>query len=291
MTYHLLHIFLKLLSLLPWCILYALSDVFFYLLYYLVRYRRKIVRKNIIESFPEKDFSEIERIEKHFYRFFSDMILESCKMLTISSMEISQRMKFRNVEEVNTMLRKGRSIAIYLGHYGNWEWVSSMPLCLEKDMMAAQIYRKLSNKNVDRLMLKIRSRMGATCVEMRKTARFVNEIIGKREVCIIGFIADQAPKKRDTHHLLQFLNHKTPVQTGTEKVIKYYGFCAYFLDVRRIKRGCYEAEFIKMHEAPQALPDFELTDLYFKFLEKMIQRQPELYLWTHNRFRNAEKLI
>ncbi len=290
MTYHLLHFLLRFLSHIPFCVLYPLSDAMFYILYYVIGYRRKIVRKNLTESFPEKSLTEIKHIEKKFYHFFMDMILESGKMTTISPEEISKRMKFNNAEDINALLRQGKSISIYLGHFGNWEWISSMPLWLEKNTIGAQIYHKLRNENMDRLILHNRERMGAVCVDMRKTARYINEMTHNQQTCAIGFIADQSPKKQEARYFIPFLHHKTPVLTGTEKITKHYGFEAWFLKVNRIKRGYYEAEFVQMNKNPQSLPDFELTTIYFQLLEKEIGRQPELYLWTHNRFKHAEKL-
>lgn len=290
MMYHLLRFFLKLLSYIPWRVMYGLSDGLFYLLYYMVGYRRKIVRKNLSESFPEKDLSDIKRIEKGFYRFFADMLLESCKLASMSPEEMRKRMKFKNVEAVNAMIRQGKSVSVYLGHYGNWEWVSSMPLWLEKDVEGIQIYHKLRNQTMERLMLHIRERMGGISVEMHKTARYITELVNNHKVCVIGFIADQSPKKRESRYFLPFLHHKTPVLIGTEKITKHYGFEAFYLHVTRTRRGFYEAEFVQLHENPQSLPGFELTALYFKHLEQTIQQQPELYLWTHQRFKHAERL-
>lgn len=290
MTYHLLSFFLKFLSYTPFCVLYVLSDCLFYLLYYVVRYRRRIVRKNLTESFPEKSEQEIIQIEKKFYQYFTDQVLESCKMATISSEEMSKRMKFTNIEDANAVLRSGKTISLYMGHYGNWEWVSSIPLCLEPNVLAVQIYHKLRNENMDRLLLYQRERMGAISVEMRKTARYITQLKTANKVSIIGFIADQSPRKRDARHFIPFLNHQTPVLTGTEKIIKHYGFEAWFLDMKRVKRGFYEARLIRMHDAPQSLPDFELTTIYYQMLEQMIKERPELYLWTHNRFKHAKGL-
>ncbi|MBQ4055925.1 MAG: lysophospholipid acyltransferase family protein [Bacteroidaceae bacterium] len=290
MIYHLLSFFLKFLSYTPFCVLYVLSDCLFYLLYYVVRYRRRIVRKNLTESFPEKSEQEIIQIEKKFYQYFTDQVLESCKMATISSEEMSKRMKFTNIEDANAVLRSGKTISLYMGHYGNWEWVSSIPLCLEPNVLAVQIYHKLRNENMDRLLLYQRERMGAISVEMRKTARYITQLKTANKVSIIGFIADQSPRKRDARHFIPFLNHQTPVLTGTEKIIKHYGFEAWFLDMKRVKRGFYEARLIRMHDAPQSLPDFELTTIYYQMLEQMIKERPELYLWTHNRFKHAKGL-
>ena len=290
MIYHLLSFFLKFLSYTPFCVLYVLSDCLFYLLYYVVRYRRRIVRKNLTESFPEKSEQEIIQIEKKFYQYFTDQVLESCKMATISSEEMSKRMKFTNIEDANAVLRSGKTISLYMGHYGNWEWVSSIPLCLEPNVLAVQIYHKLRNENMDRLLLYQRERMGAISVEMRKTARYITQLKTANKVSIIGFIADQSPRKRDARHFIPFLNHQTPVLTGTEKIIKHYGFEAWFLDMKRVKRGFYEARLIRMHAAPQSLRDFELTTIYYQMLEQMIKERPELYLWTHNRFKHAKGL-
>lgn len=289
MTYYVLFFLLTLLSYIPFRVLYILSDGLYGLLYYVCRYRRTVVRRNLTESFPEKSEQEIKRIEKKFYHFFADQILESCKMASISPEEMSRRMKFTNVETANAVLEKGKSIALYMGHYGNWEWVSSIPLCLAKGVKAVQIYHKLRNEDMDRLILRNRGRMGAISVEMRKTARYINESVSAHETSIVGFIADQSPRKKDVRHFLSFLHHDTPVLTGTEKIIKHYGFESWFLDIKRVKRGYYEAELVKMHDAPQQLPDFELTAIYYRMLEQMIQKRPELYLWTHNRFKHAIK--
>jgi len=290
MTYHLLQYFWKLLSYIPLRVMYILSDGLFYPLYYLGRYRRKIVRKNLTESFPEKSLPEIRKIEKQFYRFFTDIFFETCKMATISPKKMSKRMKFTNMDDIKTVLQKGKSISLYLGHYGNWEWISSIPLHLEREIVAGQIYRKLSNKDVNRLLIHIRERMGAICIEMKETLRRMSEFVSNQKVSIIGYIADQSPKKQNIRHYVPFLHHHTPVFTGTEKLTKNHGFEAWYIDVKRLKRGYYEADFVRLHENPKSLPDFKLTDLYYRHLEKAILRQPELYLWTHNRFRQAQKL-
>ena len=288
MTYHLLRFFFKLMSRLPFGVLYAMSGGIYVLLYHVARYRRKIVRKNLTECFPEKDLREIRDIEKKSYRFFSDNIVESFKMSSMSPEEMGRRMRFTNVEEVNSILRSGRSVALYLGHYGNWEWISSMPLHLEKSAVAAQIYHKLRNKAMDRIMLEHRGSHGAVNVDMYRTARYITELSADKRTSIIGFIADQSPKKREVRHFLQFLHHRTPVLTGTEKITKHYGFDPWFVRIRKVGKGYYEAEFVHMHDDPKSVPDFELTRIYYEMLEQVIREKPEMYLWTHNRFKHAE---
>ena len=290
MMYHLLSFLLKLISYIPFRALYVLSDGLYYLLYYIIRYRRKIVRKNLTESFPTLKGKEILQVEKKFYRYFTDQVLESCKMATISPEEMKKHMKFTNIEAANAVFKEGKSIALYMGHYGNWEWISSIPLWVAEGVTSVQIYHKLRNDNTNRLILNMRERLGAISVEMRKTARYITEITNTNQVSVIGFIADQSPKKKEVRYFLPFLHHRTPILVGTEKIVKHYGFEAWFLDMKRVKRGYYEAELIRMHEESASLPDFELTEIYFRMLEKMIQERPELYLWTHNRFKHATKL-
>lgn len=289
MAYYLYSFFLKLLSSIPFRILYVISDCLFYLIYYVARYRRKVVWKNLAESFPGKDLKEIKSIEKKFYRFFTDNLLESCKMTTISQEEIKRRMKFNNMDAFNDDLKAGKSISLYLGHFGNWEWCSSIPLHFIDGITSAQIYHQLRNKNMDRLILRNRERMGATCIEMRKTARYINEQVKEHRVCVTGFIADQSPRMKDVRYFLPFLNHQVPVLVGTEKLTKHYDFAAWFVRVKRVRRGFYEADVIRMHEDPKTLPDYELTGIYFRMLEEAIQAQPELYLWSHRRFKHAKK--
>ena len=290
MMYHLLSFLLKLISYIPFRALYVLSDGLYYILYYIIRYRRKIVRKNLTESFPTLKGKEILQVEKKFYRYFTDQVLESCKLATISPEEMKKHMKFSNIEAANAVFKEGKTIALYMGHYGNWEWISSIPLWVAEGVTSVQIYHKLRKDNTNRLILNMRERLGAISVEMRKTARYITEISNTNQVSVIGFIADQSPKKKEVRYFLPFLHHRTPILVGTEKIVKHYGFEAWFLDMKRVKRGYYEAELIRMHEEPASLPDFELTEIYFRMLEKMIQERPELYLWTHNRFKHATKL-
>lgn len=290
MTYHLLSALINIFAKIPFCIIYILSDLLFYIIYYIAQYRRKIVRKNLTESFPEKSTHEIRIIEKKFYKHFTDQALELIKLASISKKDIRRRMIFTNIEAINAQLREGKSISLFLGHYGNWEWASSLPLWLENNVIGAQIYHRLRNKSIDKIVQYIRGRMGASNVEMRKTAYFINKQSMARNVCLIGFISDQSPRIKDATHFLHFLNHNTPVLVGTEKVTKRYGYEAWFLHIKKKKRGYYEAEFIQMHQNPQSLPDFELTAIYYRLLEKTIKECPELYLWTHNRYKHATKL-
>ncbi len=275
-----------LLSCLPLGVLYALSDVLYYPFYYVVRYRRKVVRKNLVESFPDKSTQELVEIEKRFYRFFLDMLLETCKLFSISNEEMRRRMTFPNADMLHKMLAEGKSVSVFLGHYGNWEWVSSSSLWFP-EVTIAQVYHKLTSKTSNRLMRRLRERMGSVCVDRYDTVHFMASAAAEGRQLIMGFIADQSPKTRESKHFFRFLNHQVPVLIGTEKATKHYGYEAIFIDMKRVRRGYYECELVPLAEAPWTLPDYELTHLYFRRLEAEIRQHPELYLWTHNRFKYA----
>lgn len=286
--YYLLRLFLSLISLMPFRVQYVLSDMLYFPFYYLIRYRRKVVRRNLTESYPDKSLEEIKKIEKGFYHYFLDMALESCKLCTMSEAELRRRAVFRNTEEVNEVLNNGQSVDLYIGHYGNWEWITSIGLWLTEKAHAVQIYHKFSNSGMERIMLQLRERLGNKSVLRNETVRYISKADKQGETLLIGFLSDQSPKRRESKYFIPFLNHNVPVLTGTEKLTKHFNHAAFYLTARRVRRGYYEYEFIRMHENPKALPDFELTDMYFERLEREIQRQPELYLWSHKRFRYAK---
>ena len=285
--YYALLYFVTIISYIPFRVLYILSDILYYPFYFIIRYRRKIVRKNLTESFPDKSRQKIMRIEKEFYHFFIDTILESCKLVSISPEKMKRRIRFTNIEVANEMLRQGKSVSLFMGHYGNWEWVSTLSLWLYKGAVPAQIYKKLSNKAMDKVMKKLRERWGNVCVDMHHTVKYVADAANDSRPHIIGFIADQSPRKRESRHFIPFLNHDVPVLTGPEKITKHYGYEAFFLNIRRVKRGYYECELSPLHDCPASIPNFELTNLYYWRLEQEIVSHPELYLWTHKRFRHA----
>jgi KDO2-lipid IV(A) lauroyltransferase len=286
--YYFIYFIIKTLSYIPFWMLYAISDIMYYPLYYVIRYRREIVRKNLTESFPEKSPSEIITIEKKFYRFFMDMLLESSKIASISPNEMRKRMKFVNIDKTNKLLDEGKSLAFFMGHFCNWEWMTSVGLWIKDDVVCAQVYHKLINETFDKIIKQMRERMGNICVEMRQTARFVASMKAENKACMVALIADQSPKRRQIKHYVKFLNHMVPVLVGPEKIANHFGYMPIFVNAKRVKRGYYECEFSLLHNDPTSLPDYKLTDLYFERLEDEIRKHPECYLWTHNRFKYAK---
>ncbi len=279
------------LSYLPMRVLYVLSDFLWVLVYYVARYRRKLVHRQLKESFPEKEDDEIRDIERKFYHHLCDYCVETLKLLSISHEEMRRRVRFFGVKEAEEeSIRRGKKfIFLYLGHYGNWEWVASLTMWLNKDNMGAQIYHPLKNKMMDELFVRLRSQFGGTCIPMKETLRQVLKVRreGKRET--IGFIADQSPKWEAMHHWTRFLNHDTSFFIGVEKIGKQVDASIFYVRVTCPRRGYYDCFMEPMSLDTSEVPDYELTDRYAQLLEEQIREHPDLWLWTHNRWKRTKE--
>ena len=289
MMYYLVYGVLWLFSLLPMWVHYVIADGIYLIVYRLVGYRKKLVRKNLADSFPEKTKEELQAIEKGFYHWFCDYLVETIKMMTISEKNLKRRMVFKGVERADEVLESGQSIALYLGHYCNWEWVTSMPLWVTPKAHCGQIYHVLENAAFDKLFLKLRERWGAESIPMAETLRRVATYRKQGQPIIIGYISDQVPFWNNIHHWLNFLNHDTPVLTGTERLARGAGHAIFYLDMHRVRRGYYEATLKLITRDPKQTKDYELTDAYFHLLEESIRRDPACYLWTHNRWKRTHE--
>ena len=290
LLYYILYGSCYLLSLIPLRGLYVLSDCLYYPLYYVVRYRRKVVRTNLTNSFPEKSITEIISIEKKFYSMLCDYFYESIKLASISKEQILKRMKFEGLERVNELANEGRSAAFYLSHTFNWEFITSFPMHIyNENVVFGQIYHRLANKAFDRFFLFLRGRFGAVSINMPDTARTMIHYKKEGRPMIIGFIADQAPKWHmiEHWHWVNFLNQDTAVITGTERVIKKLNCVAVFCSMTSPKRGYYTCKVERIIEETSHIPDFELTETYYQYLEKSIRANPSAWLWTHKRWKRT----
>ena len=287
--YALLYSFVYLMSLLPFCVLYLLSDFIFFIMYHWVGYRKNIVKKNLRESFPEKSDEELLQIEKKFYHFLCDYIFETIKLMSISKEKMKHHVHFEGLNYIQEALNQGHNVALYLAHYGNWEWMTSMGLYLPNDLFLGQVYHVLENKVFDRLMLKLRSRCGSVNIERHVLLRKVAQVRHDGIPMVIGFISDQGPEMHTIHHWLPFQNHDTAVITGTEAVSKKFDFTCVYLDVQRPRRGYYTVDIKMLTTTPTDYKDFDITEMYFKELETSIRRQPEIWLWTHNRWKRTRQ--
>ena len=289
LLYYIVYVVWYVLSLMPMKVHYIFSDVLFLFLFYVYPYRRKIVHKNLSESFPDKSEKEISIIERGFYHWFCDYLVETVKFLTMREKNLRKRMVFKNTELVEEAVRRGQSCAVLLGHYCNWEWITSLPLWVTPEAKCGQIYHPLENGCFDKLFLRLRQRMGAECIQMKDTLRKIIKYRNENKLVVIGYIADQSPQWGSIHHWCWFLNHDTPVFSGPERIATQMNQTVLYLDVCRVKRGYYEATFRFITDQPQSKQEFEITDTYFKLLEKTVSEAPEFWLWSHSRWKRTHK--
>ena len=282
------------LSLLPLWLHYLFSDILYVVIAYVLHYRRAVISRNLKAAYPSKSDKELKKLRMQFYRHFSDILVEMIKYTSISDKNIMRRMPFKNSEQVAEILNSGQSVALLLGHYGNWEWVSSLVLWLRplitNNTAMGQIYHPLENDVMNRVVLKTRGRMGTDSVPMNGTLRW---IIGNKRMgrpTILGYINDQVPTWGNIHHWLTFLNHEdTPVFTGIERIVHSQNQAVVYIDVKRTGRGRYECEFKVITRDPSTMGEFELTDTYFKLMEQTINRAPQYWLWSHNRWKRTRE--
>lgn len=287
-VYHILFFLLYLLSLLPMRLLYLLSDCLFFPLFHIVKYRRKVVEKQLDECFPEKSMQKRRAIERQFYHFFCDYLVEVIKLFSISKKEMMRRMKFVGIEQVREELKDKKFCFLYLGHYCNWEYIASLSYWLP-EIHCGQIYHRIYNQAFDELFLKLRGQFGGESILMKDTLRRILTLRNQEKKVMIGFIADQLPKWENMHHWTTFLNHDTSFFIGAERIAKQVDAALYYVDVERVKRGYYQVRFRLMTLHPKKFPDYELTDQYARLLEESICRQPAYWLWTHKRWKRTKE--
>jgi KDO2-lipid IV(A) lauroyltransferase len=274
------------LSLLPLRVLYVISDIFAFIIGKAIGYRRKVVRHNLANSFPDASVKELRKIESEFYSYLCDYFVETVKMTSMSEKEIKRRMTFEGLDDADATLRNGGHCSLYLGHFCNWEWISSLPLHFTKSAQCGQIYHPLRSTATDRLFLKIRGRYGATSIKMYDTLKVLRKWNSEHRASVTGYIADQVPNLRSIHHWTEFMHQDTPVYIGAERISRLLKAKAYYIDITRYKRGYYHARFVKISDNVADEAEFAVTNKYFALLEQSITANPGLWLWSHRRWKH-----
>ncbi|MES2778806.1 MAG: lysophospholipid acyltransferase family protein [Bacteroidota bacterium] len=271
------------LVLLPFPIYYLLSDFLFVLGYYVIGYRKKVIHQNLRNSFPHKSEAEIKQIGKKYYGFMIDLFLETFKQLVMSPQSIQRRFKFINPEALETFKQQNRPIIFVLGHYGNWEWCGQS-FHLKHMFQQDVLYHPLSNPFFDWITYKLRARWGVGLIPMQVS---IKEMIRRKDMLTAtAFLADQTPSNKDACHWMPFLNQDTPVFLGTEKIAKKLNRPVVFVHLNRIKRGYYETTFTVISASPKDTPDNWITEQHTQLLETDIIKCPELWLWSHRRWKH-----
>jgi KDO2-lipid IV(A) lauroyltransferase len=248
-----------------------------------------VVRTNLKNSFPEKSNAELRIIEKKFYRHLCDSLIEMVTQYGFSKEEYCSRFKLKNLELVESYYNQGRDILIAAGHYANWEWViTSAYLC---KYIHLGIYKKMSNKWINKMVIKIREKTGGVATEMEEVPRKMKYYRDRNIRTMTYFVVDQRPLGRYIQYWTRFMNQDAPVYLGIEKLARKLNSVVIFLKVKQLKRGYYEAEFIPITENASATAEYEITEKHVRLLESVIREEPEFWMWSHRRWKHKKPVI
>ena len=264
-----------------WCA----DRILFPLMYHVVRYRRKMTAKNLALAFPEKSEKERRQIARAFYHQFCDTFVESIYGYRCSDEEMRERVVFEHMDEVNRLIDAAGGGIFMLAHFGNWEWMASIQQWVSEGVKELNVYRRLKNKGMDRLMLAIRAKRGGACVEKQRILREMVRYRAEKQPVTIGLLSDQKPRPEVTRTWVKFLNQETGFLDGGEVLGKKFGYPVFYLYITRTARGYYHVDMRTLAANPQETEEGEITKAYARALEENIQAQPELWLWTHDRFK------
>jgi KDO2-lipid IV(A) lauroyltransferase len=278
------------LSRLPLSVLYLLSDLMSFVIHRIVRYRLKVVRTNLRNSFPDKPAEELRTIEKRFYLHFCDYCIELLKLMHISEEELGRRLKVENMELLDKPFSENKSIIMLMGHYGNWDWLTTLHSKLYPGTVLAAVYRPLKNRYIDEYFIRIRQRFETLNISKYSTLRSCIRIKQSGKPHLIAMISDQSPSKNSLDYWTTFMHQDTAVLTGMERIARQLGFEVYYLDMKQIKRGYYTCTLSLVTDEAAGLPEYAVSEMFVRHLEQTIEHDPALYLWTHKRWKHKRDL-
>jgi len=274
---------LYMLSLVPLRLLYVLSDMLNFILYHWVRYRRDVVEENLAQSFPEKSAAERQIIERNFYRHFCDLAVETVKILTMPLRRSKGRFRVKNPEILHQFHRQNRNIIFYMGHYGNWEWFTFLPNLMPHQLTS--FYQPLTNKYVDKLMKITRCRFGAYMIASHRGYKSILALHRRHMLTATMIIGDQSPRPSSPKHWTPFLHRETAFLTGADRIAMKSNTVVLFPAFSKPKRGVYDVEFLLIEDNPTDAAEGAIIDTYATILERTIRQAPEMWLWSHKRWK------
>ena len=277
-------------SITPFPLLYLRSDCYYLLLYHVVRYRRKVVRDNLLKSFPEKPLPEVKRIERRFYRNLCDLGVEICKLMTVKPDTLSKRVRFVNPELIQELYEKGRSYFAAIPHSGNWEWYGKL-MHRVSDHKASAIYKKLSNPDFDAFMIRLRQNFNQDREQMIEAQTALKALVRRKDlVNAILIVADQSPRGVASDYWTDFLHRDTCWFQGLEKMARLLDYAVVFVEMTRVGRGRYEVRFRLICEDPNMMEEGAIMEQYVRHVERFIQEQPDNWLWSHRRWKHSRQV-
>lgn len=287
LAYILIYPILWFISILPFPVLYKLSDVVCFFVHRVFGYRVGIVRKNLKLTLPHLSAHELVVIENKFYSHLCDLFLEMIKTINISDKEIKKRFVFTNIQMINDYEAKGKSVLLMCAHYASWEWLIVISKYINFNTYG--IYKQMQNPYFDKLVQKIRFRLGAELLETKKAIEKMEFNKAHNINAFYGFASDQSPQYHKAKYWDNFLGIEVPVYTGAEMLSKKLDTNILFVKVEKTKRGFYQATMTPLVENPTEIPDYQITSLFLREVEKQILEHPEYYFWTHNRWKHQRE--
>lgn len=275
--------FILLFSKLPLRILYLISDFIFFVIYNLVGYRRKVVLENLQNSFPTKSAEEIKKIEKKFYVNFCDYIVETLKSFTITSTELRVRVQHLNQDVFHEAKAENKNVILLAGHVFNWEWFNVLATIIPQEN-SFPVYRKVQSGFWEEKIKSLRNRFGNQPLEAKEVIRhiFKNPNDGNS---VYMFVADQTPHVSEVTYGLNFLNQKTPVFVGYDKLSTRMDMAFVFCEMKKVKRGYYQINYYRIYPDGEKFVEHEVVKKFHVLLENTINKRPDNYLWSHRRWK------
>jgi len=273
-------------TLLPLSVLYLFSDLLYYILYYVIKYRRVVVNTNLKNSFPEKKEEELRSIEKKFYRHLADLIIETLKLTHMSKNEQNKRFTYSNLDIIYKLNEAKRDVIAVLGHYNNWEWPTLLPYYLRYTTII--IFKPLQNRHFNDFMNHQRSKFGIVLTPTSHVIRDILDFKRKNINTLSIFISDQIPSKGDIKYWTTFLNQDTAVFTGAGKIAAKYDMAIVFFHIQKVKRGHYNLDIELLHDHTKGLSENEITETHVRRLEEIINEKPEYWIWSHRRWKHKK---
>ncbi len=272
-------------AILPFRLFYTISDVIFLILFYLVGYRRKVVRANLRLAFPEFTDAELRSTEKNFYKHMCDVFLETIKTMKISKEELNRRYQIVN-PEVLQQLETNNSVMLLIPHYGNWEWSIVVNDVLQSKGYA--VYQKIGNKYFDALIKRIRARWNTTLIHQKEMVRTILRNLEEGVGAVYGVVSDQSPMRHRTKYWRPFMGVKVPVFDSPEILARKFDMAVVYAKIDKLKRGHYQLEFVPISSHAKHTQPNEITDRFIELTEDSIRSNPAYYLWTHRRWKHRE---
>lgn len=275
--------FFILVSRLPFSFLYGFSNILYFIIYYIIGYRKKVVKNNLLIAFPDKTEHERKKIQKEFYKNFSDFMVELIKTFSMKREDYKDRIKFVNLDITQQCIHEKKDVILLSGHMFNWEWLSGISPDLQQKHKYA-VYKKVASNFFDQSVHESRSRYGTIPLTVKEVGRTMLKLPNDGSHIFL-FVADQSPFKSRIHYELNFFNRLTPAFNGYDKIACRKEYAVLYINMVKIKRGKYEARLKRIYPDKEKFRENEIVEKFYSELTQNIKTHPSLWLWSHKRWK------